>query len=737
MADRPIRDLPSVSTPTGQILFPVDQSGEAMKLSLFDINDFCNDESSGSGGVVVTATITGSSGTASIGANTVYEYAKNNTPISLMINRGNNTYVEAKLVKVGKSGNNYTACFYQDIGEVQFSKLWVLDESKNLIVSETLDFWRLDGQDDIYVRQNQHLYLEYEPTDDDDAVNKGYVDALIASGVASDNVVVLTKDENNKVFNGSTAIKGNQINALASANKAVFMWDSDNQRLYQYAEPNGSGAAVFCRPRENGNGVLVETVSATTNDSTFSDSIVLPMVSASDEGKVLGVVNGAWAKMEPVDGLPDMNLNGIEHGVIGDGETDDYSAIQTLLNQIVGSGRNSNGNNSLYLPNRTYLISQPLVIGDNVNFKCDGIISYTGLASALIIDGRYISLDVALISAPNGTAVEITAARNTNHTCYNEIKVNRIASCVRGFYIHDHANQRAVYSCYIWCNQIYGGSNGTYGIEAYTDSFWLTEIHYHIGRVSGFDTGVYLHSDSLYNSEAGLGAHRFYSIQIEGVTNCGYHFVNVENCVIRNARLEESYGGTQMILEGRIVDCDFMFKRIRLDEIDYTKVTYATANYLRANRYNTGGSTHIGFEYLLTNNTLDNTPMIIPIGRTVTVRYDFDTFETVKNLYQSGYGVQVASQHGIATVMLTKFDLAEKIAYFTGLYPTYNQNGGYIMCWTCHEDENGNTVWARAENTMLQTRTERVTSITSSSTDSQYPTAKAVWDLVQSALGNS
>lgn len=455
-----------------------------------------------------------------------------------------------------------------------------------------------------------------------------------------------------------------------------------------------------------------------------------------DLGDVALVVPGS----EPVTGFVKTawtNINGIEYGVVGDGETDDYAAIQDQLDQIVGSGRDSNGNNSLYLPNRTYLISQPLVIGDNVNFKCDGTIYYTGSDSALIIDGRYISLDVALISAPNGTAVEITAARNTNHTCYNEIKVNRIANCVRGFYLHDHADQRAVYSCYIWCNQIYGGSNGTYGIEVYTDSFWLTEIHYHIGRVSGFNTGVYLHSDSLYNGEAGLGAHRFHSIQIEGVTNCGFHFINANNCTIENARLDESYGSKQLILEGRIANCDFRFMRIRFSEIDYSNVTYAFSNWLRAPKYNDGGSTHVGFTYLLTNNTLDNAPTIFPNGRTVTVRYDFDTFETVKNLYQSGYGVLVAGQHGIATVVLTKFDLEGKIAYFTGLYPTYNQNGGYIMCWTCREDENGNTVWARAEKTMLQTKTDRVTSITASSTDSQYPTAKAVWDLVQSALGNT
>lgn len=308
MADRPIRDLPSVSTPTGQILFPVDQGGEAMKLSLFDINDFCNEDSSGSGGVVVTALLPGvtSRGTASMGADEIYEYVQNNTPVSLLINRGyENIYVEARLSHVNKSANgiNYTAYFYQDVGETDYAILWAVDENKNILVSSYLDFWQIGSQDDIYVGNNgQHLYLKYEPTDDEDAVNKAYVDSLIASGVASDNVVIYEVDENLKVTRNSEAAKGSQINNVSTTGKVVFLWDSDNGEFYQYAGADGSGAATFVAPSTNGNGSLVYSVAATTNNATFTHKINLPVVSASDEGKVLGVVNGAWAKMELTDG---------------------------------------------------------------------------------------------------------------------------------------------------------------------------------------------------------------------------------------------------------------------------------------------------------------------------------------------------------------------------------------------------------------------------------------------------
>lgn len=112
----------------------------------------------------------------------------------------------------------------------------------------------------------------------------------------SGDIVLLRADANGWVYNGETAITGAQINTLAGNGKPLLLWDEDDERLFTYAGHEGDDA-LFIMPAVNGNGAYVKIVEAERNASSWYERSVgsLPRVAASDSGKFLRVVNGAWA----------------------------------------------------------------------------------------------------------------------------------------------------------------------------------------------------------------------------------------------------------------------------------------------------------------------------------------------------------------------------------------------------------------------------------------------------------
>ena len=116
-----------------------------------------------------------------------------------------------------------------------------------------------------------------------------------ADGQDATGFALLTMDENSRVNYNNAPITGAEVIALAAEKNAVFLWDEDNGRLYAF---NGeqAGAAVFYYPLPGGNGCMLQILAANETETTDAWNPVLPSVTAADNGKVLGVVNGAWAK---------------------------------------------------------------------------------------------------------------------------------------------------------------------------------------------------------------------------------------------------------------------------------------------------------------------------------------------------------------------------------------------------------------------------------------------------------
>lgn len=470
-------------------------------------------------------------------------------------------------------------------------------------------------------------------------------------------------------------------------------------------------------------------------------------------GSVTSVNGKTGAVMLGVDDGFAVYVTPEQFGAKGDGETDDTLAIQAALDAVSNetSDRNNTGNGVLYMADKVYRTTAPLIINSNVHMKCDGRILYEGNDSAVIVDGRYSFVELAMISAPNGTGLEFAASRHNHETMTNSVRVDRIRPCKRGIYLHDHEGEHAVTTNYIYCDQIDSGGGsknpGTYGIEVFADHHWLTEIHYYIGHVMNFQIGVYVHSSDYEDSASVLelraGAQRFHRIQIEGTpgaeTICGIKVHNSGGLHFHDTRLNENFGQNQVVLSGKVQRCEFNLDFVDLRKIDFSGVTKASANWFRGLTYNSGGYTHFGYEYCLTNNPSgDGTPCMIPTGRTAMVRIGIDSYKTVIDLATIGFAVQavmpgVANTGNGAAYNLARIDRENEIVYFAGVYPTPSMNSCSLVVYKLENqtDSSGNPVWTNSTGSQyFQMQKDRVTSIMSSSTDSQYPTAKAVWGLV-------
>ena len=180
-----------------------------------------------------------------------------------------------------------------------------------------------------------------------------------------------------------------------------------------------------------------------------------------------------------------------DYGAVGDGTTDDTTAIQNAIN----SGKD------VYIPSGTYKITSTININLKTNFYLDAsgsVVNYTGNGYAFLIQRvQFSNLKFGEVNAPNGGCIKIFTARldNQGESQYDYVHYTQI-----------YFNQLSAYSDCIFMNA--------------TERGWLNEIRFHGGKLASGENGVrYVH-----NSANGTSHNSFYDIGIEGVTK-GFNFI--------------------------------------------------------------------------------------------------------------------------------------------------------------------------------------------------------------------
>ena len=228
------------------------------------------------------------------------------------------------------------------------------------------------------------------------------------------------------------------------------------------------------------------------------------------------------------------------YGAVGDGVTDDTTAIQSAIN----SGK------SVYFPKGTYLIDNSITLYNLSNYALNAenaIIHYTGNDYAFKIRAlRYSTLFFDKIVSDNGGCIYWDGSLHDYWSQYNNI-----------YFASFSASQT---SCCVFAEQ--------------SDTCWINEIRWHNGRLVSGSVGVRLIRNTANNN---MTHWNFYDVGIEGVTT-GFSFESandsngkyISNILFVGCRTEEGFT-TLISSSGRVrgvtfIECSaFPFSKISTD----------------------------------------------------------------------------------------------------------------------------------------------------------------------------
>ena len=194
-----------------------------------------------------------------------------------------------------------------------------------------------------------------------------------------------------------------------------------------------------------------------------------------------------------------------------------------------------------------------------------------------MIGSHSINADIHHIDAPNGTALKIGYANKYIEHC--KININKIVNSKIGLHIYTDTVS-------ITYNQIrIGFVNATEtGIFVECLASYINENYYWLGKITGCNIGIRLHSASTLDSSAGFGTNDnyFYSGSLEGITTCAISIENSSGNKFNNLRCQEHYGDKVLVMTGFCKNNDITLSRIYTKEIDITGHTGGEYNILRS-----------------------------------------------------------------------------------------------------------------------------------------------------------
>ena len=263
------------------------------------------------------------------------------------------------------------------------------------------------------------------------------------------------------------------------------------------------------------------------------------------------------------------------YGAVGDGKTDDSSAIQQAIDAAGGTG-------IVYLGKKKYKIDTGLTINDHyAEFQCDGELIYSGTGAAITLSSLYrANIKVNIIRATNGTALKMDSTAGEVTMCNIDIKY--IRSSVIGVHMVTGGGQ-AGHNIFYNKLHIEGEITSTQScvcIEAVTalineNFFWLGRLH---GDSASADYGIKMVGADTFGGadvNGNVGRNVFFCGDMEGIktTGCGIYLENANGNVFRNFRFEEAYGQYSVSFNGECFANDIEMSSVTLSEVDITGMT--------------------------------------------------------------------------------------------------------------------------------------------------------------------
>ena len=272
-----------------------------------------------------------------------------------------------------------------------------------------------------------------------------------------------------------------------------------------------------------------------------------------------------------------------EYGpVVGDAT----EAIQAAIN----SGK------TVYLSNKVYLTSAPLVFPPKAIVLGEGTLKYSGTDAAILLsstDGVHLELDT--IMAENGTALEVDATEGNVDRC--RISINTIRAGKHGLYLHSSGKN----ACY---NEFHCETLGAddVGVLVTVVQGYINENRYFINRIKDCNVGIALQSNSNLEISGGYGTNdnKFFNVGFEGIKNtvsddstasvfttqtCAVFLDNTWGNTFRNCRMQEKFGKKMIVFNGSCNCNNIEFSDITLSKVDISTLkSEDSSNILTATR---------------------------------------------------------------------------------------------------------------------------------------------------------
>ena len=247
-------------------------------------------------------------------------------------------------------------------------------------------------------------------------------------------------------------------------------------------------------------------------------------------------------------------INVLDHGVYGDGDSQNPHNDTTALQEILATVRNTGKPATIYLPNKEYKITGTLNLNiDNLQFLCEGAILYYGNSCAIKSEGHGQAIEIRKIKIFNSSADAIQVVAENKITYNNIYKIDSITSGVAnngkyhyGVYVYTpttwtQSSEQSIYHCkfdlgeIVNCDTLVRFDNLNRTGSSY--SHQINEHHVWLRRGYGAYTGLY-----LYKS----GAIRVHELVLEGIVGengagiAGVYLNGSTECEFRNIRWNSS-----------------------------------------------------------------------------------------------------------------------------------------------------------------------------------------------------
>lgn len=288
-----------------------------------------------------------------------------------------------------------------------------------------------------------------------------------------------------------------------------------------------------------------------------------------------------------------LKINVLDYGVMGDGTTDDSTALQAVIDNL------SSENTAIYLPYRKYKLSSGIVLStNNITFICDGKLIYSGSGSAVKSEGHGQIVKIREISASNGVGLEVVA--ETKHTYNNFYDVHKITAKTYGVYVNtpttwELEREQSIYHCSFNIGELSAESKLIYFNNTNaSNSSQINENHLWVRRGGNANIGVHIYK---------CGALKFHELVLEVIgthtnqSTAGIYLDGASECEFRNIRWrddENKYDNIPtkaIVLKGNCSN-NIFYHGYNLDNLDFSELSsQADGNFIYQNPLYSGKRT--------------------------------------------------------------------------------------------------------------------------------------------------